>query len=632
MKNLIQHILILLLICAVGYNKLTAQSSVFNVNYNYEGNVYYNETWISVDGYYNNESFAKLYNKQELLCVIGSTYNNYLLFNDVDLEIDLIVNCYDYSGDLKQSNFYDFRYSEGLTDYVILNNNYYCGTVINADSTYWTGLILKTDSNNNYVWHKEYNFFDEDNRFMRIFSNSVKDKLIVFSHVRNSQNLTPNYNLLISIMDTSGNMLQNYIIEDSTSIYECREVYLIDDSTFIISGRKRLLSNNRTQTFLMKYSLSEGVLWEENYYFNPQANNFLSNYSSFVKKDDDLYLVGQNVVAGSNSFPDEAGFLLKTDLEGNQVWFKNYRRGSDFYSEFFKGIQSHPDGTLIIAGGTRDYSDLSDVSAPRGWLLKMDTAGNVIWERVLSRYHAHFWDDYVNDVIITNDGGIAIAGYVIHNFIRDENGIFHRNDAWLCKTDSCGFTVGDVPEPMILVASSENLTINLQNLSENYCTATLSWGDGSADEHIYAYSEPIYGYSPNLAHTYTEPGTYEICIEALAGEEFRSYCTEVTVMPNSLTSVTEQNTGFRLFPNPSSSYVVVEMVEVTSTGSVAEVAELVEATCKAYNLNGQLVATFPLLNQVQQKLDISHLSPGVYIMNLEKSGEYIGSQKLVVVR
>jgi hypothetical protein len=71
---------------------------------------------------------------------------------------------------------------------------------------------------------------------------------------------------------------------------------------------------------------------------------------------------------------------------------------------------------------------------------------------------------------------------------------------------------------------------------------------------------------------------------------------------------------------------------VTSTGSVAEVAELVEATCKAYNLNGQLVATFPLLNQVQQKLDISHLSPGVYVMNLEKSGEYIGSQKLVVVR
>jgi hypothetical protein len=297
---------------------------------------------------------------------------------------------------------------------------------------------------------------------------------------------------------------------------------------------------DRLDFYLFEADTLGNMLWQQTYGY-PGHDQFGRKQGLHVTEDEEFYLCGSTELQNGN----QVAWLIKTDRQGNLLWEKKYNKGSAF--DYFKEILPAHDGTLILIGNSKDYSMLPQISNPMAWVVKMDTSGNIIWERLISMYDSFLSHTYANQSIISSDGGIVMAGYVIANYI-EKDGVLHMNDAWLCKTDSCGFTVGNVPEPLFWHAVGSNNTVYIQNRSENYCTATLSWGDGSADEHIYAYSEPIYGYSPNLAHTYTEPGTYEICIEALAGEEFRSYCTEVTVMPNSLTSVTEQNTGFVCFP------------------------------------------------------------------------------------
>lgn len=121
-------------------------------------------------------------------------------------------------------------------------------------------------------------------------------------------------------------------------------------------------------------------------------------------------------------------------------WTRTYGiYGSDIYSI----VQTH-DGGYIFAGG---FSDVENIK--KAWLVKTDQKGNLLWERKFGRSK----EDMASSVVLTNDGGLIIAGLttVYNTKIESYKGdLFHwilfnilsifreTRDIWLMKTDENG--------------------------------------------------------------------------------------------------------------------------------------------------------------------------------------------------
>jgi hypothetical protein len=117
-------------------------------------------------------------------------------------------------------------------------------------------------------------------------------------------------------------------------------------------------------------------------------------------------------------------WLIKTDSSGNKVWDKTFG-GADTVS-YGRSVRQTNDGGYIITGW-KDYSGTSDYDV---WLIKTDSLGNKLWDKIWGRGYY----DYGRSVQQTNDGGYIVTG--------DTRPYSTTNsDVWLIKTDVNGDTV-----------------------------------------------------------------------------------------------------------------------------------------------------------------------------------------------
>ena len=110
-------------------------------------------------------------------------------------------------------------------------------------------------------------------------------------------------------------------------------------------------------------------------------------------------------------------WLVKVDLNGNMEWNQTFG-GTDAHS-----VVEIPDGGYVIAGRTGYSDEYKDDFL----LIKTDSHGNLEWNRT----YGGTGSDNANSVIVTFDGGFALAG---------STWSFNSSspDFWLIKTDANG--------------------------------------------------------------------------------------------------------------------------------------------------------------------------------------------------
>lgn len=152
-------------------------------------------------------------------------------------------------------------------------------------------------------------------------------------------------------------------------------------------------------------------------------------------KFNQVILVGTtNSVNGHFNSQDSLGdaFVLKTDSIGNILWVKNFG-GSQL--DLFNDIVEDSLGNLYVAGYTE--SDNGDVSLNKGgldlWLLKMDSSGNVLWNKTIGGlgdeiFPALYLDLYGNLVLAARSNSYDST------FILSSG----SDDAIICKMDTDG--------------------------------------------------------------------------------------------------------------------------------------------------------------------------------------------------
>jgi hypothetical protein len=124
-----------------------------------------------------------------------------------------------------------------------------------------------------------------------------------------------------------------------------------------------------------------------------------------------------SVGAGGNDF-----LLVKTDALGNMEWNKTYAgTGVDGASS----LVATSDGGYAIAGYTSSFS----IALDDFLLVKTDALGNMEWNKT----YGGTGDDIAYSVVVTSDGGYAMAGVTITNTVSSSFQYF-----LLVKTDVQG--------------------------------------------------------------------------------------------------------------------------------------------------------------------------------------------------
>jgi len=144
-------------------------------------------------------------------------------------------------------------------------------------------------------------------------------------------------------------------------------------------------------------------------------------------------------VSGNHGSSDV--WIVKLDVYGNIEWQKSF---GGTYAEEAWSIQQTMDGGYIV-GGYSDSED-GDVTSHYGfndqpdyWVLKLDSAGNMQWQKSYGGYGS----DYIKSIEETSDHGYIFTGPCSSNDGGDVTG-HHGNggsvysDYWVVKTDSIG--------------------------------------------------------------------------------------------------------------------------------------------------------------------------------------------------
>ena len=269
-------------------------------------------------------------------------------------------------------------------------------------------------------------------------------------------------------------------IQDATVAVQGTELQTTTDSygqyqiTNVPAGQRTLIASKSgyvSETKVVNVGAGHTVI--VNFTLQTQGAQQVVWQKTFGGSDDDRArsvqetIDGGYIVAGYtwSSSEREDVYILKLDANGNKLWEKTFG-GSDNDGAWF--IQQTIDGGYIVAGYTKSYGS--------GWynayLLKLDGAGNKVWEKV---FGGSSWDE-ARSIQQTNDGGYVVAGYT-SSFGAGSY------DVYVLKLDTSGKEVWS----KTFGGSSDDLAWSIQQTNDGgYIVAgyTKSFGAGSEDVYI----------------------------------------------------------------------------------------------------------------------------------------------------
>ena len=166
------------------------------------------------------------------------------------------------------------------------------------------------------------------------------------------------------------------------------------DGGYIIAGNTSSYGAGGSDVYLIKTDASGIEQWTKTFGGSGGETGFSVQQTS----DGGYIIVGTTYSYGTG---DNGVYLIKTDVNGDTSWTKTLGGSDDDYGY---SVQQTADGGYIIAGYTNSYgAGNSDV-----YLIKTDTEGNQQWYRTFGGS----LQDYGYSVRQTSDGGYIIAGEI----------------------------------------------------------------------------------------------------------------------------------------------------------------------------------------------------------------------------
>lgn len=284
---------------------------------------------------------------------------------------------------------------------------------------YW---VLKLNGDGNVLWQKTYGELSSD------FAHTIRETTDGGYIVAGYSLVGSTYKPTLLKLDSNGNILWQKRYGGSLPNYSFSTISIQETS-----DRGYIVATTNTHDYwIMKLNSDGNVLWQKRYSAGIDYTN------SIQETPDGGYIVAGHGCCFGAGYYDI--WLLKLDSNGNVLWQKTYG-GTDL--DYANSILVTVDGGYIVAGSTRSFGVSTNF-----WVLKLDSGGNILWQKTYGSAASHDW---ANSIQETTDGGYIISGTMMILKIDSEGNL-----------DFCG------------MVGTSNATVTDTNVSPVDSTATVS--------------------------------------------------------------------------------------------------------------------------------------------------------------
>jgi outer membrane protein OmpA-like peptidoglycan-associated protein len=292
--------------------------------------------------------------------------------------------------------------------------------------------------------------------------------------------------------------------------------------------------------WLLRLNDKGDVIWERN--FGGRVND---RFEAMVRADGaSLMLVGATESESHDAVGNHGKmdvFVARVDMQGNKLWSKTL--GGPENDEGYDLVKT-PDGNFLLTGTT--FSSSGDVSENNGrgdvWAVKFDHQGNILWEET----YGGSLNEGANCVAATYQNNYLIGG-TASSRDGDLEQYRGKYDGWVVKTDSAGnllwqrtiggsekdefYDVQEMPSGnYALVGESRSRDFDLASLSQNENSNfwTLGITDPQDQQRTQSLTPTtLIGYVRD-AHTEDFVRAEVSLVDNSTGEELRSAHSDTT--------------------------------------------------------------------------------------------------------
>jgi len=301
-----------------------------------------------------------------------------------------------------------------------------------SDYDYW---IVKINDSGNIEWEKNYGGIELDEA--RSIQQTTDGGYIVagssYSNDGDVEGNNGSSDFWIIKLDKIGNVEwgENYGGEETDFPNSIRQT---SDGGYIIAGWTRIFAaiwGQDIDYWIVKLNKTGELEWEKKY---GSINDEKAN--AVRQTNDGGYVIAGTTESndrdvGANNEETDI-WVVKLDSIGNLVWEKNY---GGLNNEEVYSIQQTIDSGYIVAGTTESKDE--DVTEYNGnwdcWILKLEKTGNIEWEQ---NYGESEWDAAIS-IQETDADGYVVAGVTSSND-GNLGEIMGNSDYWIFKIDTEG--------------------------------------------------------------------------------------------------------------------------------------------------------------------------------------------------
>lgn len=295
---------------------------------------------------------------------------------------------------------------------------------------YW---VVKLDATGNMTWQKSLGGSGDDQSYS-LQQTTDGGYIVVGASNSNDGDVTDNNggkDCWVVKLDTSGNIVWQKSYGGSLTDLAAA-VQQTKDGGYIVAGSTRsddgdVTDNNGGYDFwAIKLDATGNMIWQKSL----GGSGTDSSGSVQQTSDGGFILTGNSIsndgdLTGNNGWTDL--WVVRLDESGNLIWQKSLGSSG---TDIGLSVQQTTDGGYIV-GGLSSSND-GDVIGNNGfddfWIVKLDTTGNIIWQKSLGGSDA----DQVTSIQQTTDGGYIAGGFSSSNDgdVIGNNGGY---DFWIVK-------------------------------------------------------------------------------------------------------------------------------------------------------------------------------------------------------
>lgn len=295
--------------------------------------------------------------------------------------------------------------------------------------------IIKLDSSGNVIWKKCFggSSYDQANYITRTTDGGYVFCGVSYSH---DGDITGNHDgpgdAWIVKLDSLGNIKWQKCYGGSGND-EAISIIQTSNGGYAIAGRTGSSDGDISgyqggdfDGFVLTLDSSGNMNWMKCY-----GGDSIDHFHSIIQTEGGGFVVAGHTSSANGDVigyhGDEDARIIKIDSSGNLQWQRCLGGSGD--EGIYSIVQSADKG--YVAAGWSSSSD-GDVSGGHGvddiWFVKLNSDGNIEWQECLGGSKS----ENANSMVITSDGGYAIAGFTNSN---DGNitGNHGGEDAWIVK-------------------------------------------------------------------------------------------------------------------------------------------------------------------------------------------------------